>query len=110
MAFKLGFSKEFSDKDVVSDALDHLSCNSGVSVQRDSDIRRIPLDPVDRIEFLYGPENAPLAWTSPLPAYQRDWDIERLAIATNPEYMNRCRESYAFQDLLGREYNGVVFE
>lgn len=36
-------------------------------------------------------------------------DEDRFAIATNPEYIDRCRESYAFADFLGCEYNGVVF-
>ena len=66
-------------------------------------------DPVERIECLYGPKERPYSRTKPL-GYADTWDERRLKIATNPEYTDRCRKSYAFADLLGREYDGVVFE
>lgn len=66
-------------------------------------------DPVERIEYLYGPKERPYSRTKPL-GYTDTWDERRLKIATNPEYTDRCRKSYAFADLLGREYDGVVFE
>ena len=67
-------------------------------------------DPVERIEYEYGSKDSPWVGNLPLPAFWNTWDEKRLEIATNPEYMDRARESYAFQDLLGREYNGVVFD
>ena len=80
----------------------------GVGVSDDEIVERMHPDPVERIEYLYGPKERPYAFTKPL-GFADTWDEDRLAIATNPEYIDRCRESYAFADLLGREYNGVVF-
>lgn len=66
-------------------------------------------DPIERVEHLYGPKGRPYGHMS-YPGWLADWNEYRLQIATDPEYMDRARESYAFQDLIGKEYNGVVFE
>ena len=66
------------------------------------------LDPIERIEYEYGPTM--MVRAVPAPNFWGAWDNKRLEIATDPRYMDRARESYAFQDLIGREYNGVVFE
>lgn len=52
----------------------------------------------------------PKTYTSALGGFAKMWDERRLKVATDPKYTERCREFYAFADLLGREYNGVVFE
>ena len=66
-------------------------------------------DPVERIEHVYGPEDSPHCFTKPM-VYRDTWDEDRLKIATDPRYTNRCLALYAFRDLIGREYDGVVFE
>ena len=38
------------------------------------------------------------------------WDMQRLAVATNPKYTDRCRNHPYFKDLLGQSYRGVRFE
>lgn len=37
-------------------------------------------------------------------------DQRRLAVATNPEYTDRCRNHPYFKDLLGKSYGGKVFQ
>lgn len=66
-------------------------------------------DPIERIEYLYGPKEHPYLRVGS-PGMRDEWNERRLQIATNPEYMDRARESYAFQDLIGKEYEGVVFK
>lgn len=40
----------------------------------------------------------------------QSWDQRRLAVATNPEYTDRCRNHSYFQDLFGQAIDGKVFE
>ena len=79
------------------------------SVDRIPSVQDLYSDPVEQIEHLYGSKDRKIVHISS-PGWLEDWNERRLKIATDPRYMDRARESYAFQDLIGQEYNGVVFE
>lgn len=40
----------------------------------------------------------------------QSWEDVRLNIALNPRYTDRCRNHPYFQDLIGRQLDGKVFE
>jgi hypothetical protein len=101
--------EEFEQLDVLATKRALANLKARKSPRRLPTLQDMYPDPVERIEFLYGPKDHPYLRTKPV-GFDDDWDEERLQVATNPEYMDRARESYAFQDLIGKEYEGVVFE
>ena len=66
-----------------------------------------PRDQIERIEHIVDRNGGDFRHV--IITGRMNWDMMRLAVATSPEYTDRCRVHPYFQDLLGESYRGVTF-
>lgn len=82
--------------------------SSGYVPKGELSVVKLPEDKIELVEYLVqrnGGDSEGLQFS-----HGASWDDRRLAIATDPEYTDRCRNHPYFQSLLGKTYRGKVFQ